>query len=121
MVFNIIAPIAAGVLADTAKAISPAVLDLDKSLNNSMTGGLATNITHVICRNPGFGWSPTEMLADGITYLNDKDGYTEFGWKVGGGCCTRVSCEKDSGIYVCNDNCWIATIRAVIPSHTSSL
>lgn len=41
-----------------------------------------SNITSVICKPSEYGWCPTDKIEEGISYLNGKDGYTEFGWFV---------------------------------------
>ncbi|KAJ4405901.1 hypothetical protein N0V82_010232 [Gnomoniopsis sp. IMI 355080] len=67
-------------------------------------GNLTENATGLICQPTMFQFAVDTHMIDGINYLKGRDGHTEFGWQQGGGLCTRVSCEENSGIYVCNDN-----------------
>ncbi|CAN8104540.1 unnamed protein product [Discula destructiva] len=96
----------AGVPASAIEAVMADPIEVVKphELTGGPGGDLLVNITHTICQPTDYVFAVDPHLAEGITYLQGKDGSSQFGWQAGGGLCTRVSCSENSGIYVCNDN-----------------
>lgn len=63
----------------------------------------------------GFGdWADRDVIRDGIRYLRTKyDGRMQCGaspGSIGHGSCSRVSCDRNGGIWLCNDNDFHLTV-----------
>ncbi|KAI7786865.1 hypothetical protein LA080_002335 [Diaporthe eres] len=63
-------------------------------------------LSFIICPDiPGYNHANKGKLEKGIDYLRSHDpAEATLCHQPGGGCCARLSCEADAGIYACNDD-----------------
>ncbi|KAK2615616.1 hypothetical protein N8I77_002360 [Diaporthe amygdali] len=67
---------------------------------------LKRELDKVVCRIPGYDHANKGTVEDGIAYLrgHDPQEVDVCHQPGGGGCPSRVSCDKSAAIYVCNDD-----------------